>query len=476
MIEKIKKETGDSLDILFKPIPYFLNKMYVIFTESLVDRSSINDFILEPLNEYLLAKKTKEPFDFIKTVLPVHKIIELHTLDQLLYNLLSGFTIILMEGEDKCLAIDTKAVLHSPISETKQEKVIKGPADGFTENYQVNIGLIRRRIKDPKLRVQECIVGKRGKTKIGIVYLEDVTKKELVNEIMTKIDQIEIDTILDSNYLIDLIDKNRNSIFNNYISTERPDNACLHIYNGRVAIVVENTPFILVIPGLFFDDFHSPEDYYQKSYNAFFTRIIRMIAFIVTVFVPAFYIAVTTYNQEAIPTNILISFATQRDGVPFPSSLEAIFLILIFEILRETDARTPTNLGSALSIVGSIVLGDAAVQAGLVSPIMVIVIAITSISGLILPFPDMSNGTRWWRIILLVFASLAGIFGLFIGSLVFIIELLSIESFGIPYLAPFSPMIKKGFGNIFLTSKKRKFWMRSPLFAPNNQKKGSELR
>lgn len=471
----IKQQTGESPDIILRKVPYFSDEVYIIYVESLVDGTTINDFILEPLNEYLIAKKTKNTYEFIKNTLPVNKMLEANNLEDLIYNLLSGFSIILVDGEENCLSIETKSLLHSPISEAKSEKVVKGPGDGFTENYQVNVGLIRRRIKDPKLKLHELVVGRRAKMKVGIMYLDDVAKHEIVDEIMNKIKLINIDSILDSNYIIEMITNNRDHLFNNYISTERPDNVCGYILDGRIAIVVENTPYVVVVPGLFFDMIHSTEDMYQKSANAVFTRVLRLTAFMVTIIVPAFYIAVTTYNHEAIPTNLLISFATQRDSVPFPSSIEALFLILIFEILKETDARTPTNLGSALSIVGSIVLGEAAVSAGLVSPIMVIVVALTSISGLILPLPDMSNAARLWRIILLAFASLAGIFGLFIGLELLVISLASIESFGTPFVVPVIPFIKSGFGNILLPSKRRKFSKRNALFAPNNQTKGSDL-
>lgn len=478
MIDEIKKRTGNNPDIIYRKVPHFAQEIYFVYIESLVDRNFINDFILEPINDFTLKnnKEIKNTYEFLRDNLPVSKIGELDNMDELMYNLHCGFVIGVFKGEEKCLSIEAKGMLHSPIAEAKQEKVIKGPSDGFTENYQSNVGLVRKRVKSEQLRLQEFVVGTRGKTKIGVMYLEDVADLKIVDEIVNRIKLINIDILLDSNYIIEMITDNRKSVFNNFISTERPDTVSFHVTNGRIVIIMENTPFAIVVPGLFFDNFHSPEDFYQKTYNAIFTRLVRMVAFLVTVIIPAFYISVTTYNQEAIPSQLMVSFAIQRDGVPFPSAFEAIFLILIFEILKETDVRTPTNLGSALSIVGSIVLGDAAVKAGLVSPIMVIVIAITSISGLILPIPDMSNGARIWRIIFLFLASLAGIFGVMIASLLLIVNLVSINSFGVPYVTPIAPFIKKGLGNIIYISHKRKYSKRSMLFAPNNQTKGSDLK
>jgi spore germination protein KA len=214
------------------------------------------------------------------------------------------------------------------------------------------------------------------------------------------------------------------------------------LLDGRIAIVVENTPYVIVIPALFVDFFHSPEDLYQKVLNVNVTRIIRLIAFLITVLAPGIYVTMSTYNLEAIPTKLLISFSSQRAGVPLPIILETIMMMITFEILKETDTRAPSAIGSSLSIVGALVLGQAAVTAGIVSPITVIVIAITSISGLISYSVDMVNGVRWWRLVFLVFASFVGLYGVLIAGILFNLSIASIKSFGLPYLIPFAPFYK----------------------------------
>ena len=280
----------------------------------------------------------------------------------------------------------------------ENEKTIKGPKDAFTENYQTNIGLIRKRIRNENLHLKEVTVGKKSSTKVGILYMNDIADTKFVEKIVDRIKNIDIDSIPDSNYIYEYISNNK-SLFPSVLSTERPDLVSFKLLNGKVAIVVDNTPYVILLPAFLMEFFHTMDDYFQSGINATYMRIIRIIAFIITVMLPAFYIALITYNHEILPPSLVINFAMQKEGVPFPTILEAIIMNITFEILRETDIRAPSALGSALSIVGALVLGDAAVKAGLVSPIMVIVIAITAISELIFSVNDVSNAVKIWRII-----------------------------------------------------------------------------
>jgi spore germination protein KA len=361
--------------------------------------------------------------------------------------------------------LESKAQLDSGVNEAKNEKVTRGPKDAFTENYQTNIGLIRRRIKTEDLWLEEFVLGTKSKTKVGIMYVKGIASQPLVDKIIEKVKNINIDSIPDSNYVVELISNNKNSVFANYMSTERPDRASNLLLDGRIAIVVENTQYITIIPATFLDFFQSTEDLYQKVRNVNTVRFIRLIAFLIATIGPAIYIALTTYNLEAIPQKLVINLTTQREGVPFPTVFETIMMIIVFEILRETDTRLPNAIGNSLSIVGAIVLGQAAVSAGIVSPITIIVVSATAISGMISSNMDMVQGIRWWRFILIIFAAFFGIFGVVISGLLFMISTCSIKSFGVPFMAPIFPFIKSEQQNSLFLTNKFKFRKRDSLTA-----------
>lgn len=397
----------------------------IIYFESLCESSDINDFILKPITINKL-----NTISLIKNMLPSSNFKDINNEKDLLFCLYSGFTIINIK--DKYVALETKYSLDSGINEASNEKVIKGPKDSFSENYQNNIGLIRKRIRTKKLKLKEYIIGNESKTKVSLFYLDDKVNKELLNEINNKFNNINLDYILNSNSIIDTL--SNNSVFQDYIMTERPDYVTYNLINGRIAILVENTNQVIIIPRFFMDNFMNIDDNYQNYKNVNITRIIRFIAFIVAIITPSFYIALTTFNQETLPTSILINFSMQREGVPFPSFVEALILSLTFEILREADTRIPLVVGTSMSIVGALVLGEAAAKAGLISPIMIIVIAISSVSSLLFNDNDLVNTIRIYKIIFLIFSGIMGLYGLFISILILIIKICSLKSFNYDYL------------------------------------------
>ncbi|HHT38581.1 MAG TPA: spore germination protein [Mollicutes bacterium] len=466
VIDKIKKQTYNSPDIIVKELKLNDTEIAIVFCESMANSITINDFILEFLQETKMNEvKISNIYQFLESNMPTHKVIKVNNYKDLYYTLLSGFTLIIINGSSDVISIETKAALDSGIADAKNEKVMKGPKDSFTENYQTNIGLIRKRIKSESLRLEEHVIGSKSNTKVGIVYMDGIASKKLVDQISKKIKNIDIDAVFDSNYVIETISGNKKKTFPIYLSTERPDFVSINLLDGRIAIIVENTPYVIIVPAVFNDFFLSSEDFYQKNLNVNFTRIVRLIALLITILLPAIYISVSTYNHEAIPTNLLINFATQRQGVPLPTVVEILMMMVVFEILKETDTRAPSAIGSSLSIVGTLVLGQAAVAAGIVSPITIIVVATTSISGLISYSIDVVNGIRWWRIIFIVLSSFAGLYGVLVAGLIFVINISSIKSFGIPYLTPFAPFFLKEQNNGVFLSNKRKFNVRSRLTA-----------
>ncbi|MEG1705469.1 MAG: spore germination protein, partial [Clostridia bacterium] len=430
IVKYIKDATSNSQDIVYRKIEILGNKFDVIFNEAVADSSTVSDFVIRSI-ENSIINKSKENNNEVKIISKNHNINNLSNLlenelfvskvkkidilkDDLFYYIYSGFTLIVTD--DSIIAVETKADLNRGIDEPKSEASIKGPKDCFIENYMKNIGLIRKRIKTEKLKIDENLVGRRSKSKVGVMYICDIAKPEIVKYIEEKIKKIYIYAILDSNAIREiLISGGDTTVFPTVISTERPDNVCHYLLQGRVAVIVENSPFVLIFPAFISDFFKHVEDYYQKNNAVIFTRMLRYIAFAITLLMPAIYVALTTFNQEAIPTDLLVSFAVQRDGVPAPAFIEALVMILSFEILREGDFRVPSLAGSTLSIVGALILGEAAVSAGIVSPIMIIVVATTTISGLIFSDINMVNALRTWRIIFLIFASCAGLIGIVVA-------------------------------------------------------------
>ena len=470
MLEEIKLRIGNSPDFVIRELDINNEKITLLFFETLTDTSNINLFILK----YLSYIKNNNNINldlstYLKKYIPNFKINEISNINAIITNIYNGFVVLMINN--KYYSMEFRRILDSGISKTDNEKTIRGPKDSFTENYQINIGLIRKRIRNESLKLNEYFIGKRSNTKIGIMYINDIVNKNLLKKIEKNIKKINIDSILDSTYIYEYI-KNNNSLFPNAIITERPDLVSYKLLNGKIAIIVDNSPFVLLYPAFFMEFFFFMYDYYENNIIASYIRIIRLIAFITTVMLPGFYIALITCNYEIVPSTLLINFAIQKENVPFPTILEAILMNTIFEILHETDIRAPSTLGSALSIVGALVLGDAAVKAGLVSPIMVIVIAITAISELIFSINDVSSASKIWRLIFIVLGTISGIIGIFIGIILLITELSSINSFSYPYMYPSSPLDKDDEKNNIILTKKYKLNFRNKLTAFKNNIRG----
>ena len=421
----INKLIKDNPDLKQRKLNIDNSTINIIYFESLCNSSDINDFILKPIINNKLSN-----IDDIKYRLPSNNYLEITNNKELEFCLYSGFTIININND--YLAFETKYSLDSGINEASNEKVIKGPKDSFNENYQNNLGLIRKRIRSSNLIIKEYVIGTDSKTKVAFIYMDDLANKDLINKIDKELKNISINYVANSNYITDSLINN--SIFPKNITTERPDLVSFSLMEGRFSIIVENSPQAIIFPSFFSDFFKTIDDYYQNPINVSITRIIRIIAFIISIVTPGFYIALTTFNQETLPTSVLINFSMQREGVPFPSIIEAILLWITFEILREADTRVPLVVGSSMSIVGALVLGQAAVEAGLISPIMIIVIAISSVASFLFSDNDIVNSIRIWKLIFLLLGSFVGLYGIFIASLLFIIKICSLDSFGFDYI------------------------------------------
>lgn len=466
LISRIKKKLGNSSDIVERQI----NNITYIYLESVSSDDKISNFLNKSITN---IKNFNDLLNKLENTIYNSHITTLNDLEECYYYLASGYTCLFIKGYTKYIAIETKTKLDRGITESSSEPLIRGPKDSFTENHAINIGLIRKRIKDSNLWIEDKKIGRRTKTKVSLIYIKDIAEPKNIKMIKKHLNNIDIDGIIDSGYIRDYLETKQKSSFPKMISSERPDLTCQNLLNGKIVILVENSPIALILPATLDDFLKSSEDYYQKSINATFSRILRYIAFFVTILTPALYIAVMTFNQEMIPDQLLISLAGQRSQVPFPTFIEVLIFIVTFEILREADIRSPSVSGASMSIVGALVLGDAAVTAGIVSPIVIIVVAITSICELVFSDIDMANAIRQWRLIFIFSTIFTGIIGIVIAGIILIIKLCSIESLNTPYLIPFSPLnINILKDSIFLAPANKR--TKRPSYLTNNVTKAGE--
>ena len=474
IFKNIQVLNGNSSDIVTRVIKKANKRIGYIYLESVSSDDKISEF----LNKSIINLNKKKIFDsfysLIKNSIFSSNIKTFKTYDEMFYYLASGFTIIIIDNSNEGIAVETRTTLDRGVVESTSETITRGPKDSFTENHNKNLGLIRKRIKDSNLYFSDSIIGRRSKTKITIAYIKDIASTKKVKSILKSIKRIDIDAVIDSGYIRELIEKDQKSLFPKVISTERPDYTCTSLLNGKIVILVENSPFVLIIPAVLTDFFHSPEDYYQKPLNVSFSRILRMLCFFAALFTPAIYIALMTYNHEIIPDQLLISLAIQRDGVPFPTAIEVLVFVITFEVLREADIHSPTFSGSAMNVVGALILGDAAVAAGIVSPIVIIVVATTSISEIVFYDPDVIDAVREWRLLFILAATFMGIIGFILMLIIFITKLSSLECMGTPYLTPLSPISINDLKDSIIRFSRKKMKER-PKYLTKNLKRMGEI-
>lgn len=440
IINKLKEETNNSSYIVYRE-KYINNiKIDIIYNEVLTDQDKMSNFIYRSLDHIEKIYQEKELlYDVIKNNISNIKIKEINNYQDICKYLNNGFVILLIE-DDYSLALEVKKNLTRSIEKPMTETTIRGAMDSFTENIETNIGLIKRRLKTNKLWNEDMELGKYTKNKISILTIKGLTDSKIKDNIINKLNSLEIDGVTDTGTLKHLIENETKTIFPTSITTERPDKVVSSLLRGKTVIIIDNCPFVLIMPVDINDFFLSQDDKDSNYINNSLTKILRYLAFSITVLTPGIYIALTTFNQEMIPLELLTSFASQRSTVPFPAFFEALLMFVSFEILRESDYRIPNVSNSALSIVGALILGEAAVNAGIVSPIMIIIVAITAISALVIVEPELSNAIKWYRILFMLGGTTIGIFGIFIIFIIFTTNLCSINSYGKSFTMPFTPI------------------------------------
>ena len=435
VINRLKKDTNNDDNIIYRKKIIFFKEIYIIYNQTITSSSDISDFIIRSLNKIHIPTIKN-----IENKINNFKYKEINNYNDLTYYLNSGFTIIIY-SENKFIALETRKDLSRGITTPTTENTPRGALDSFTENIENNIGLIKRRIKSNDLWIKNYCMGKYTDTSVSLLYIKSIAKEKLVNDVDKLLKKINIDGIIATGTIRNLIEKENKNNFPNVMTAEKPYTAIKYLLQGNVVILADNDPFALIMPTTINDYFISEEDDFAKSINISLTRIIRYITFAITLLTPGVYIAMTTYNQEIIPTELLIGIAAQRENVPFSTFVEALLMMISFEILRESDLKIPSFASSAISIVGALILGEAAVSAGIVSPIMIIVIAITSISALTFVEPEFINAMRLYRFLFMIGGALFGIHGILLIFIFMIINLSSYDFLGMPYLTPFAPPI-----------------------------------
>ncbi len=465
IVTNIKKEFIDNTDLVIKKVSITVNKdIYVIYLESVTGSDKVNEYVLKNITLLNALKRTS--LSKLQSTIPAPHTVILKSKEEIEFYITNGFTIIIKNNE--LLAVETKADINRGIPEPTTQQAVFGPKDAFTENIQINLGLVKRRIKSHTLKVKSKVLGRKTLTMTNILYFEDIADDALVESVLNELAKIDIDGILDSGELALFLESNNKSHFPTVLKTERPDHTCNALLEGKVVILVDTSPFALIVPAFFADFINPITDNYIKEQNINFLKIIRFICFFLTMLTPAIYIALINYNPETIPTSLLINFSRQRASVPFPSIVEAVIMLFIYEILRESDIRFPNSYGSAISILGALILGEAAVNAGFVSPIMIIVVAFTFITSLLFTEQELVQAARHFRIIFLFLAAIYGLYGIVLAFIYFIIHITNLKTLSMPYFYPISPFKKDYLFKGLLKKNITKDTKRSTLLASKN--------
>ncbi|MBR2909057.1 MAG: spore germination protein [Clostridia bacterium] len=443
-----KDITQKILDLFNKNAEVVVRKFFVcekhinlFFIDCLINKELFASGIIGGINKLEESKGSKEKIidKLEKELIAVSTIKRIKEEKEIQEEIFNGGVIIQIEGEEWLLAVNTAGYSKRAITEPPTASVVRGPREGFIEDIETNISLIRRRLKTPSLAIKRLTVGERTNTSIALVYLDDIVNHKVVKELEKNIKSIDIDGVIDSYYLEELLTKSSSKFFKKLGNTEKPDVLTAKILEGRVGIIVDGSPIVLSAPFILFEDMQSPGDYYDIPQRTSFVRFVRFVGLILAILLPGMYVALQSYHYRVLPINFLISLLSSIEGISFPPILEILFVLFLFEILNEASVRMPKQLGMALSIIGALVLGDTAVQAGIITPPSIVVVAISGITLYIIP--NESSEASLLRTLFTIVGGVAGFYGIFLGFIILATHLVSIQSYFAPYMAPYAPSV-----------------------------------
>ncbi|MFC5451084.1 spore germination protein [Paenibacillus aestuarii] len=444
--EQVLRQLFDAcFDITFRSIhPPGGPSILIIYIAGLVDTDKLNNELFRPDSSEWCGLFTTA---HISSVAPSS---ETRYIQEVCNLLLQGQSAVFIEGRSSCILLDLKSKDGRSIDEPTFEQSIRGPRESFTERIEVNSSLIRKRIQSTRLKLESVKIGSLSKTSVIIVYVEGIVQENVLIQVKERVNRIRTDAILDSGYIEEMIEDVSFTPFPQIQLTERPDIVAANILEGKVALLTDGSPNALIVPMTFWSTFQSADDYYERFIFASLMRWTRLILFSVSLYLPSLFVAITTFHSQLMPTNFLFSITTAREGVPFPSVIEALLMEFMFEALREAGIRLPKATGSAVSIVGALVIGQAAVQAGIVSAPMVIVVSMTGIASFAIPRYNMSIAFRILRFPMLLLSGMFGLYGVAMGTIGLLAHMARLEPFGVPYLSPVSPLRLRQLSDVFI--------------------------
>jgi len=437
-------------------------KFLAVFVDGMVDSLTINQGIIKPVTDCTGIEKSPDLLESIGTGAITGNEIELtQSVEDVVSKIMYGDTAVFAQGQTGALIVNSKGFATRGVSEPDDEKNLKGPREGFNESMMTNLGLLRRKLQTSDFRVNMLKFGSRTNTKACLCYMDSLVDKEILEDVKRRLKTIEVDGALDVNQIGECVKDNPYSPFKTIGTSEKPDIVAAKLLEGRIALMLDGTPMTLTMPYLFIENFQSADDYYINFYYGTIGRILRLLAFFISTSLPALYVAFTAYNQEMIPPALLISISVAKQGVPLPIFLEIISMTVIFEILRETGIRNPDKFGQAMSIVGALIVGQAAVEAKIVSEPTVIIVALAGVTGLMLP--KLSGAVISIRIGMLLAAAMLGLYGYFFSVLALVIYLLGMKSFKIEYTSQFFSLNPQTIKDVYIRAPMR-FLKTRPLF------------
>lgn len=444
-IEALKEIFSNSSDVVFRNVMVTPELQgLLVYIEGIVNSADIQEHMLRPLIRGLIQQRTDEPdVPIDDTRIELTQVKRVQTWAAATEGVLASSVLLVMDGEAEAWLFNVKGGIRRGVEEPQTESVIRGPREGFTETLRMNTALLRFKLKTPALKMVSMTLGSDTKTDVVLTYLEGLADPHLIQDAKKRLEKIEIDGILESGYIEELIEDHPNSPFPQMHYSERPDTVAANLLEGRFSILVDGTPFALIAPVTMWQMLQASEDYYERFFITNLVRWIRFLFVAIAMFLPALYIAITTFHQDMLPTTLILSIAGAREAIPFPALIEALIMELSFEALREAGVRLPKTVGQAVSILGALVIGQAAVQAGIVSAPMVIIVSMTGIASFTIPRFNFAITVRLLRFPIMLLAGMLGLYGIVIGLVLISVHLTQMTSFGVPYLSGLSPYHKK---------------------------------
>lgn len=415
-------------------------KVSVCYLDGVVDSSALSEDVIRPLTDSTRISGSvgsAHCMDLIKKgAVYCNSVSVKESMDEVVEAVVKGFSVIIFDKEQAALAFETRSGVQRSISEPTMEKAVKGAKDAFVERLRTNTMLVRRKLRTPELKILKSIVGRRSDTEVAILYVDGIANPVTVGEVLHRLNDIDIDGLLATGNIVEYISDSPASPFPQTLLTERPDRFAMNMLEGRVGIIIDGLPLAVMVPGTFSEIMRVPEDRAQHYLTASFLRLLRYIAVFITVLFPALYVATAMYHQEMIPLKLLISIIESKQQVPFSTAIEIIGMLVAFELLQEAGLRLPNSVGETVSIIGALIVGQSAVEAKVISPIAVIVVAVAGVTGYTVPNQDLGAALRLCRFMMVFFALLAGMFGIIAGLVLLVYHLCTLESFGVSYLSP----------------------------------------